>query len=145
MYWIPFTPLRSLGRILLLSLLFSNCLNDSAGICREAGSSASDRDRLQASVRENREGLNIGACLASIFREHISAVDGDRRPSLPSSFSYSGLAIKRHGFFMGWVMTVHRLTHQGDKGSGSSGRGGVFLKGRNIPHHSMRRQKPPKI
>ena len=121
MCWIPFATLRSLGRILLLSLLLIICLNDSAGICREAGSSASDRDRSHASARENGEGFNIGACLASIFREHISAVDGDRRPSLPSCSSYSVLAFKKHGFFIGWVMTVDRLTHQGDKGSGSSG------------------------
>jgi hypothetical protein len=119
MFSIPFPTLRSLYRILLLSFLFGICLNDSAGICWEAGNSTSDRDRLHASVRGNRDGFTIGACLASIFREHIAATDGDRRPSLPSYSPYSVLAFKKHGFFMGRMMTTDRPTHPGDNGAAS--------------------------
>ena len=51
--------------------------------------------------------------LVSLFKDHISAVDSDRCPSLPSCSSYSIKAIKKHGIFIGWVMTVDRLIHEG--------------------------------
>ena len=58
---------------------------------------------------------NIGAWMASIFRDHISRIDGDRCPSLPTCSSYSVLAFRKHGFFMGWLMTVDRLIHEGSE------------------------------
>jgi len=62
-----------------------------------------------------REGpsFNLGMWLATIYRYYISPVDGSRCPSWPSCSSYSALAFKKHGFFMGWIMTVDRLIHEG--------------------------------
>jgi len=40
-------------------------------------------------------------------------VDGDRCPSIPSCSAYSAQAMKKHGFFVGWMMTVDRLIHEG--------------------------------
>jgi len=56
---------------------------------------------------------NPGAWLVSIFRDYISAVDGDRCPSFPSCSSFSVQAFNKHGFVMGWLMTVDRLIHEG--------------------------------
>ena len=56
---------------------------------------------------------NLGSWLASIYREYISPVDGSRCPSIPSCSTYSLQAFKKHGFFLGWVMTVDRLIHEG--------------------------------
>ncbi len=56
---------------------------------------------------------NPGMWFVSFYKKHISAVDGDRCPSLPSCASYSVKAMKKHGFFIGWVMTVDRLIHEG--------------------------------
>jgi hypothetical protein len=47
----------------------------------------------------------------------LSAVDSDRCPSYPSCSSYSVAAFKKHGFVMGWLMTVDRLIHEGDEAS----------------------------
>jgi hypothetical protein len=58
-------------------------------------------------------GFNLGTWLIGIYRENISPVDGDRCPSLPSCSSYSLQAMKKHGFFIGWMMTVDRLIHEG--------------------------------
>jgi hypothetical protein len=58
-------------------------------------------------------GFNLGAWLVNIYRDHISAVDSDRCPSLPSCSSYGASAFKKHGFFIGWLMTVDRLIHEG--------------------------------
>lgn len=58
-------------------------------------------------------GFNPGSWLISLYRDHISAVDGDRCPSIPSCSSYSVQAFKKHGFIMGWFMTVDRLIHEG--------------------------------
>ena len=59
------------------------------------------------------EGFNPGLWLLSIFRDHLSAVDSDRCPSFPSCSSYGVQAMRKHGFFTGWVMTVDRLIHEG--------------------------------
>lgn len=62
---------------------------------------------------QRETGFNLGASLASLYRDHISSVDGDRCPSYPSCSSYSVEAFKKHGFFIGWMMTVDRLIHEG--------------------------------
>jgi len=64
---------------------------------------------------ERRAGFSFGGWLVSIYRDHISAVDADRCPSLPSCSSYSIKAIKKHGFVIGWMMTVDRLIHEGSE------------------------------
>ena len=60
-------------------------------------------------------GLNLGYLLASFYKTVISPVDGDRCPSLPSCSSYSAKAFKKQGFFIGWMMTVDRLIHEGSE------------------------------
>ena len=57
--------------------------------------------------------FNVGMWLATFFRDTISAVDGDRCPSVPSCSSYSVESFRKHGFFLGWMMTVDRLLHEG--------------------------------
>ena len=63
--------------------------------------------------RAEEGGFNPGSWLISLYRDHISAVDGDRCPSIPSCSAYSVQAFKKHGFIMGWFMTVDRLIHEG--------------------------------
>jgi len=65
------------------------------------------------SASKKGSGTNPAAWFVSFYQEHISAVDGDRCPSLPSCASYSVKAFKKHGFFVGWMMTVDRLIHEG--------------------------------
>ena len=62
---------------------------------------------------EEEPGLNPGLWLLSLYRDHISPVDGDRCPSIPSCSSYAEQAFKKHGLFIGWMMTVDRLIHEG--------------------------------
>jgi hypothetical protein len=50
-----------------------------------------------------------------IFRDTISSVDGDRCPSFPSCSQYGQQAIRKHGIFIGWVMTFDRLLHEADE------------------------------
>jgi len=65
---------------------------------------------------DNPRSSNPGLWLALLFREHISAVDGDRCPSIPTCSAYSAEAFRRYGFFKGWLMTVDRLIHEADEG-----------------------------
>ena len=71
--------------------------------------------KAKQTVQEETSSSNAGVWLASFFREHISAVDGDRCPSEPTCSSYSVQAFKKHGLVMGWMMTVDRLIHEGDE------------------------------
>lgn len=57
--------------------------------------------------------LNPGVWLVSIYRDYISPVGGQECPSIPSCSSYSIAAFEKHGFFIGWMMTVDRLIHEG--------------------------------
>jgi hypothetical protein len=60
-----------------------------------------------------QSGANPGIWLLNVYRDYVSPVDGDRCPSVPTCSSYAVQAFKKHGFFMGWMMTVDRLIHEG--------------------------------
>jgi hypothetical protein len=59
--------------------------------------------------------FNPALWLVNLYKEHVSPIDGDRCPSLPTCSSYSFQAIEKHGFFIGWMMTVDRLFHEGQE------------------------------
>lgn len=61
----------------------------------------------------DRAKRGVAERVISFYRNHISAVDGDRCPSYPTCSSYSAEAFRKHGFVMGWIMTVDRLIHEG--------------------------------
>lgn len=65
----------------------------------------------------NASESNPGTLFISFYKEYISPVDSNRCPSLPSCSEYSLSALKKHGFVMGWLMTVDRLLHEGKEES----------------------------
>jgi hypothetical protein len=69
--------------------------------------------QTESSSSEEAGGFNPAQWLLSIYKDHISPVNADRCPSFPSCSSYAEQAMKKHGFFMGWMMTVDRLIHEG--------------------------------
>ena len=79
------------------------------------GETPSTASAGQTAIQKKKNPGNPGAWLAAFFRDHLSAVDGDRCPSLPTCSSYSVQAFKKHGFLMGWLMTVDRLIHEADE------------------------------
>ena len=50
-----------------------------------------------------------------IFSKYISPVDGDRCPMYPTCAAYSLQVIKKHGFFLGFIMTADRLIHESNE------------------------------
>lgn len=70
-------------------------------------------DAHPVAEQEKNTGFNPGVWFVSLYRDHISAVDGDRCPSTPSCSSFGVQAFRKHGFIMGWFMTVDRLIHEG--------------------------------
>jgi hypothetical protein len=62
---------------------------------------------------EEELGSNPAQWLLSVYKKHISPVNGDGCPSYPSCSLYAEQAMKKHGFFVGWIMTVDRLIHEG--------------------------------
>lgn len=107
-----------LCKIIIFCSALATCFSPSLVFCQEPHSPTSAKNVLQTPAMEDTESeINAGAWLVSFFRDHISAVDGERCPSLPSCSSYSVMAFKKHGFFIGWLMTVDRLIHEADEGS----------------------------
>ena len=47
--------------------------------------------------------------LVKVYRENISPIDGKDCPMYPSCSEYSIRSFKKHGFLVGWMMTVDRL------------------------------------
>ena len=72
-----------------------------------------DQDSPQS--LKNEQEFNLGYFLARFYKTVISPVDGDRCPSLPSCSAYSAEVFKEYGFFIGWMMTVDRLIHEGSE------------------------------
>ena len=101
-------------RTALAVMLLSGPFSLDRGLCQERPGTRADPAASHASATSDQ--INIGAWLASFFSKHISAVDGDRCPSEPTCSSYSAQAFRKHGLFVGWVMTVDRLIHEGDEG-----------------------------
>jgi len=97
------------SRLILLFAVLCVILwgNLAVAMDKETRQSQSETAETQA------QGFNPGTWLISFYRDHISAVDGDRCPSIPSCSSYSVQAFRKHGFIMGWFMTVDRLIHEG--------------------------------
>ena len=70
-------------------------------------------------AEERRESTPLSRSLAiggvRFYRHYISPVIGDRCPMYPSCSAYSIEAIKKHGFFIGIIMTADRLIHESDE------------------------------
>jgi hypothetical protein len=79
------------------------------------GSIVHSEDQFIRNISGGHEhsGHNPAISLISFYQKYISPIDGKSCPSYPSCSSYSKQAIKKHGFIMGWIMTVDRLIHEG--------------------------------
>jgi len=63
--------------------------------------------------------ISLGASLligaVGFYQSYISPVNGERCPMTPSCSAYAVQAIKKHGFFIGIMMTADRLIHESDE------------------------------
>ncbi len=55
------------------------------------------------------KGPNPLLSLVEVYRTYISPIDGKTCPMYPTCSKYSVQSFKKHGFFIGWVMTIVRL------------------------------------
>jgi putative membrane protein insertion efficiency factor len=60
-------------------------------------------------------GQKAAQSVLRFFQEYISPVDGDRCPCYPTCSQYSVEAIRRHGVWIGLVMTFDRLIHESNE------------------------------
>ena len=78
-----------------------------------AANPVTSRERDSSPDLHPAPGLNFGYVLTRFYKQVISPVSGGRCPSLPTCSTYSAEAFKKHGFFIGWMMTVDRLIREG--------------------------------
>ena len=75
--------------------------------------------KSKESINPQQENLSWGASFlvqgVKIFQDYISPIDGDRCPMYPTCSAYSIQAIRKHGFFIGFVMTGDRLIHESNE------------------------------
>lgn len=103
-------------KVVIGILLFCPSWHLDAGMCGDVPTSAQAGIQSDDPDPTAEPEFNLGAWFASSVWRHISAVDGDRCPSEPTCSSYSVEAFRKHGFFIGWMMTVDRLIHEADEG-----------------------------
>jgi putative component of membrane protein insertase Oxa1/YidC/SpoIIIJ protein YidD len=75
---------------------------------KTAPAKSADADKMTAGAKALSWGVHF-------YRETISQVDGERCKMYPSCSAYSLEAIKKHGFFLGYVMTADRLIHESNE------------------------------
>jgi hypothetical protein len=68
-----------------------------------------------SSPSQKQPGANPGIWLLDIYRDYISPVGWHDCPSFPTCSTYAVQAFEKHGFFMGWMMMVDRLIHEGQE------------------------------
>ena len=108
--------MRFLYQQLMFLALFCICFSHHPGVCGEIAGPETEPAPSKNEAHSRESKTNIGAWFASSVWKHISEVDGQRCPSEPTCSSYSAQAFRKHGFFIGWVMTVDRLIHEADEG-----------------------------
>jgi len=64
---------------------------------------------LQNSQKQMDSAVNPLRFLVEVYRTNISPIDGKNCPMHPSCSEYSIRCFKKHGFFIGWMMTCDRL------------------------------------
>ncbi len=119
--------MESFFKIIYIFAFCVVCIGGAQGICGESCEVPCAKDHSLNRIEKIGSEQNPAVWFVSFFRNYISPVDSDRCKSLPSCSSYSILAFKKHGFFVGWLMTVDRLIHEGDEGLVSPS---VYHKGR---------------
>ena len=73
-------------------------------------------DRAErTSYKQASSEFNPLRSLVRVHRNYLSPVDGKTCPMYPSCSKYSLLCFKKHGLFIGWVMTCDRLLHEADE------------------------------
>ena len=79
---------------------------------------SADRDTSGRPARAQRE-YSIAATpfiwLLRLYQVFISPLDGDRCPMKPTCSQFSAQAIRKHGPFLGIIMTTDRLIHESDE------------------------------
>lgn len=106
-------------RVLVCISLFCFGFDFNSGVCGDISTCEPSGVASGAPAQKAEPEFNIGAWFATSVWRHISEVDGQRCPSDPTCSSYSAQVFRKHGFFVGWVMTVDRLIHEADEGRNS--------------------------
>ena len=101
----PIKPIRSVGAIFLLVFF---CLATLAYASPFKGPWDQDSSK-KISRKQTDHGLNPLLSLVEAYRTYISPIDGKTCPMYPTDSKYSVLSFKKHGFFIGWMMTIDRL------------------------------------
>ncbi|MBF0243413.1 MAG: membrane protein insertion efficiency factor YidD [Desulfamplus sp.] len=65
------------------------------------------------SIKDEPIKSDLANSFFTIYKDYISPVDGDRCVMYPSCSNYGKQAVKKHGFFIGWIMVCDRLIRCG--------------------------------
>ncbi len=72
-------------------------------------------ERLSSPTTESSLPARVFDTYLRFFQQVISPVDGARSTMYPTGSAYARQAIKKHGAFLGSLMTLDRLMHEGNE------------------------------
>jgi len=101
------TPYRQMRMLLIFLILFFSIAtvahaSDFKGPWERDNSQETSRKQIDKKVNPLRS-------LVEAYSAYISPIDGKDCPMYPSCSEYSVQCFKKHGFFIGWMMTCDRL------------------------------------
>lgn len=96
--------------ILMVATCLALCLLIAPSVSASALRGPWVKDRPQSNSKQHVVSpLNPLGALVGLYRSNISPIDGKNCPMYPSCSEYSIRCFKKHGFFVGWMMTCDRL------------------------------------
>jgi len=108
--------LSLLGKVILFLALFISFPNLNQGLCGENSGTGIDEIKTDNSVDRAESDINIGAWFASFFQSTFQRWTETGVRAIPLAHRTVPRPLGTR-FFVGWVMTVDRLIHEGDEGS----------------------------
>lgn len=109
---IPRLNIKRYSIFLLLCILLGTLFFDALLVAAQSNSAHAQSD----SLKDSSDSVNPSGqskFMFKFYRDYISSADGDRCPMSPSCSAYGEQAIRKHGIFMGWIMTCDRLIRCG--------------------------------
>jgi putative membrane protein insertion efficiency factor len=107
--------MRTLLKVLSLLLATKNLII-LVGVWAIIGQIAYNPTAYCESETSNKDHVQSPASFfVRFYQRFISVFDGNKCPMYPSCSHYSLQCLKKHGFFIGWIMTCDRLLHEPDE------------------------------
>jgi hypothetical protein len=106
---------RTRGFFLHIAILFLICGLGNTGYAEPFKGPWKERRTVPSPSEQDTKAFSPISALVQFHRDYLSPIDGKECPMYPSCSEYSLLCLKKHGAFVGWMMSCDRLLHEANE------------------------------